>query len=54
MEDRKNYIDRVLQYSRKDLLQSCRLVGISAYKIKNNEKLATLLWEAKNKLEGRE
>jgi hypothetical protein len=48
-ETREKYIERVSkQYSRKELLKYCRMIGITGHRIKTNRELAALLWVLKN------
>lgn len=51
-ENKTNYIKRISEtYTRKELLQSCRMIGISAHKLKTKEEIAALLYDAKIKNE---
>jgi len=52
-ETKEEYVERVSkQYSRKELLKSCRMIGITGHRLKNNRDLAALLWVLKNKGKG--
>jgi hypothetical protein len=46
MYERDAYIAKLRDWSRADLLRTCRAAGLTAHKLKTNEELAALLWEA--------
>ena len=52
-ETKDQYVERVSkQYSRKELLKSCRMVGVTGHRLKTNRELAALLWDLKNEVAG--
>jgi len=49
METKQEYVKRVSkQYTRRDLLKACRAIGLTAHKLDTNEKLAEMIYIAKN------
>lgn len=46
-ETKQEYINRVSKMERKELLCSCRMVGLSCHKLKSNMKIAEKLWISK-------
>lgn len=47
MTDTKaEYVAKLSQWTRKDLLRTCRAAGLTAHNLATNEELAELLWVA--------
>jgi len=46
METKQEYINRVSKMERKDLLRTCRMIGLSCHKLSNIE-IAERLWKSK-------
>jgi hypothetical protein len=46
MTEREIYIAELSSWPRPYLLRTCRAAGLTAHKLKTNEELAALLWEA--------
>lgn len=46
MTERDAYIAKLSQWSRADLLRTCRAAGLTAHRLASNEDLAALLWDA--------
>ena len=48
--EKEAYIKEMTKkYSRAELLAACRSIGLTAHQIKDNKKLAELLYEAKQR-----
>ena len=45
-QTKAEYVAKLSQWTRADLLRTCRAAGLTAHKLSTNEELAELLWVA--------
>lgn len=46
VQTKTEYVIKLSQWSRGDLLKTCRAAGLTAHRLRSNEQLAELLWDA--------